>query len=110
MGSSMNILWERLAVALRAELLVASRNLFAGILTVRRMDFLPASGECDDARESVTGGDGDDDEEDGTTRVILLDLSLVLASGGLDSLLTTARDRSERRGDIVWYRRCQGRQ
>lgn len=65
------------------------------------MDFWPPSGECDDARETVTGGEGDEEDEEGTVRMILFDLSFVLAPGGLGSLAMVARVRRDRRGDIV---------
>jgi hypothetical protein len=76
-------------------LLVTSRNLLDGILTVKRMDFLDSSGKFDGVRETVIAG------EDTKPRVTLLDLKTVLEAGWLGVLAVAVRDRRERPVDMI---------
>jgi hypothetical protein len=82
-------------VAFPPLLLVTSRNLLDGILTVKRMDFLDSSGKFDGVRETVTAG------KDTKPRVTLLDLKIVLEVCWLGGLAVAVRDRRERPVDMI---------
>jgi hypothetical protein len=96
MGLSAKILTERRPDAgPRPLLLVTSRSLLDGILTVSRMDFRDSSGESDSDRDTVTAGDR------AKARVTLLGLDIVLEASWFDGLATVVRDRRERPVDMV---------
>jgi hypothetical protein len=75
--------------------LVTSRSLLAGILTVRRIDFLASSGGFDGERETVTEGEG------GIPPAPLRSLDMVLEGAELDAVVRAARERRERRVDMM---------
>lgn len=75
---------------------VTSRSLLDGIFTVKRIDRLVSSGGLDGERDTVTEGD------DGGPPVSpwLFDI-LAVEGANLDDLVSAARGRSLRLGDIL---------